>query len=254
MTLATAALNLALGSVYLAIGVMAAVDLRRGWKTLGFSHFGAAFMFLAFTCGPHHLIHGVHLALEGRTAGPLDMVAVLAGFPPGLVWFALRVEAFTGRGPGDRFVEGTPVWMSLVPTASAVYVSALAAAAGRGIGHIRMSELAVPNLLLLVIYPTIGYYLLRTQLRNHSITGGWSLSGFSLTAVFPTCSLMHAIFMLYAFTGLYGRDVHGLLIDWISVPAGLYFLWVVRALQRHGLKDWNRQVQAGRAVGAVAGP
>ena len=91
-----------------------------------------------------------------------------------------------------------------------------------------------------MIYVTIGYFLLRTQLRNRTTSGGWSLSGLALMGVFPTCAVMHAVWVLYAVTGVYAPDVHGLFIDWISVPAGLYFLWVVRALYHDALHDWNR--------------
>ena len=74
---------------------------------MGFSHFGAAWIAMAFTCGPHHWVHGVHLGFEGRAAGVLDFVAVLVGVPAGVIWFLLRVEAFRG-GRGDRFIRGTP--------------------------------------------------------------------------------------------------------------------------------------------------
>jgi hypothetical protein len=98
---------------------------------------------------------------------------------------------------------------------------------------------------------TIGWFLLRTQLRNHSAIDGWSVSGLSLAAVFPTCALMHTVFALYTATGLYAWDVHGFVIDWLAVPAGLYFLWVVRALYRDALRDWNRESMEGARV-AVA--
>ena len=48
-----------------------------------------------------------------------------------------------------------------------------------------------PRIARVVIYCAIGYVLLRTQLRNHAATGGWSLSGSSLTVVFPTCAIIH---------------------------------------------------------------
>jgi hypothetical protein len=81
--------------------------------------------------------------------------------------------------------------------------------------------------------------LLRTQLANHALTHGWSLSGLSLTIVFPTCGLMHVMFVVYATTGQYDVGWHGLLIDWLAVPAAIYFLWVVRSLSLGSLTDWN---------------
>jgi hypothetical protein len=98
-----------------------------------------------------------------------------------------------------------------------------------------------PNVLLLAVYFLIGYYLLRTQLRNHGPLGGWSVSGLSLTFVFPTCGLMHIAFVVYAAAGRYEVDVHGLVIDWLAVPAALYFVWVVRSMiYLQTFEDWNR--------------
>src|ERR1043165_10288562 len=104
MRIAVALTNLILGLAYTSYGVMTAVELKRGWKTLGFSHFGAAWIAMAFTCGPHHLVHGVHILFEGRVGGPLDLLAVAVGFPAGVVFLGLRLEAFFG-GRGDRFIS-----------------------------------------------------------------------------------------------------------------------------------------------------
>ncbi|HEX9235127.1 MAG TPA: hypothetical protein VF972_02475 [Actinomycetota bacterium] len=248
MRAAVALANLILGTAYTGYGVMTLIDLKRGWRTMGFSHFGAAWIAMAFTCGPHHLAHGIHLATGGRSPGVLDLVAVVVGLPVGVIWLLLRVEAFAG-GRGDRFISGTPGWLVAMPTLAAVYVTALLAA-GLEAGTFRfdLPSMMIPNLLLVVIYATIGYFLLRTQLKNRPALGGWSVSGVSLTAVFPTCALMHGIWVLYAAAGLYGFDVHGFVIDWLAVPSGLYFLWVVRGLYRDSLRDWN---QAGSVVEPV---
>ena len=91
------------------------------------------------------------------------------------------------------------------------------------------------------MYFLIGYYLARTQLRNRDPIGGWSVSGLSLTFVFPTCGLMHIAFVLYAAAGTYTVDTHGLIIDWLAVPAALYFVWVVRStIYLETFDDWNR--------------
>jgi hypothetical protein len=81
--------------------------MRRDWRSFGFSHFGAAWIAMAFTCGPHHLAHGIHVGLEGRPGGPLDLLAVVVGLPVGVGWLSLRLEAFFG-GRGDRFILGEP--------------------------------------------------------------------------------------------------------------------------------------------------
>lgn len=239
MSAAVGGLNLVLGVVYTSYGVMTLVDMKRGWRARGFSHFGAAWVFMAFTCGPHHLLHGAHLAFGGRDGGLLDLVAVLVGFPAGVAWFLLRVEAM-GGGRGDRFVAGTPAWVEALPTLAGVYVAWLMASALGVAGGAAMSpERVVPNLLLIVLYGAIGAVLLRTQLANRAVRGGWSLSGLSLTVVFPTCGLMHGAYALYTASGRYDADWHGLWIDWLSVPAALYFLWVVSRLAHGALRDWN---------------
>jgi hypothetical protein len=235
-----AVVNLVLGTAYTGYGVMTAVELKREWRALGFSRFGVAWIFMAFTCGPHHLVHGVHVGLEGHTGGYLDLFSVVVGLPMGVLWLALRIEAFAG-GRGDRFIAGTPPWLRAMPTVAAVYLTVLIAASLRQpLGDGELGAMVWINGALVAIYMAIGWFLLRTQLRNHEPMAGWSLSGISLTAVFPTCALMHAVWAVYALGGTYDTDVHLLVVDWLAVPAGLYFLWVVRGLYRDSLHDWNR--------------
>lgn len=242
MRVALAAANILLGIAYTSYGLMTLAEMRRDWKTMGWSHFGAAWVAMAFTCGPHHLFHGIHLGFEGRAPSTIDLVAVLVGLPFGLIWLLLRIEAFVG-GRGDRFISGTPRWLLLAPTAAAVYVTAMGAAAiaSDAPNGYRLAPTVVPNVLLMAIYVTIGYFLFRTQLRNRASLGGWSVSGLSLGFVFPTCALMHGAFILQTAAGRYGYDVHAFVIDWLGVPAGLYFLWVVRSLYHDALADWNRR-------------
>lgn len=238
MTLGLAALNLVLGTVYSCYGLMTIVDLRRGWPTRGYSHFGFAWLAMAFTCGPHHLDHGLHLLAGGRPGGVLDVVAVVVGVPAGVTWFLLRVEAMIG-GRGDRFLARTPKWLELVPLVGAVYVAALATALGEVVRAESFDVRILPNLLLLGLYGAIGAVLASTQVRNHLVTDGWSLSGTALSAVMFTCGLMHVVYAAYATAGTYDIDIHGLTIDVLSVPAAIYFLWVVVALHKGTLRDWN---------------
>lgn len=255
MRLTVAVLNLLLGSVYTSYGILTIIDLKRGWRTLGFSHFGLAWIAMAFTCGPHHLAHGVHLALEGRQGGPLDLFAVLVGLPAGATWFLLRVEALRG-GRGDRFVSGTPLWISLLPYLAVVYLAVL----GAGLLDVLSANAdfgprLTPNLLLLGVYMLIGYYLIRTQLANRPVVGGWSVSGVALSIVFPTCALMHTVYAVYATNGRYHADWHGVVIDWLSVPAAIYFVWVVRSLYLGAMSDWNTGAEGARPQAlAVAAP
>lgn len=247
MTAAVAAVNLVLGVAYCGYGVMTAIEMRRDWDTFGFSHFGAAWICMAFTCGPHHLFHGIHLALEGRAGGPVDLLSVMVGLPVGVLWLYLRVEAFAG-GRGDRYVPGTPPWLRAMAPFSVVYAGVLVVSLYRITGGwFKLDALVVANALLVVIYMAIGWFVMRTQLANRPSMGGWSVSGLCLSAIFPTCALMHAVWGAYDVAGRYHADGHGFVIDWLSVPAGLYFLWVVRGLYQVAFRDWDegpREVRA----------
>ena len=232
--------NIVLGIAYTGYGMMTAIEMKRDWRTFGFSHFGAAWIFMAFTCGPHHLDHAFHVALGGRLGGPLDLLAVVVGLPVGVLWLSLRVEAFLG-GRGDRFIPGDPGWLRALPAGSALYVVMLAVVSALILVGPRVAPgmAALANVLLIFVYMAIGWFVLRTQLANRRSMAGWSVSGLCLSIIFPTCALMHAVWAVYAVAGRYHQDGHGLVIDWLSVPAGLYFLWVVQRLYRDALRDWN---------------
>ena len=243
MTTAVALLNLVLGIAYCGYGVMTALEMRRDWGSFGYSLFGTAWICMAFTCGPHHLFHAIHLLAEGRRGGPLDLLAVLAGLPVAVIWLSLRVEAFRG-GRGDRFIPGTPRWLLLAPRAALAYLAVLAIAVASVVVHrprvpVHPGTAVIANLLLVGIYMAIGWFVLRTQLANRPSMGGWSVSGLCLAVIFPTCALMHGVWGVYAMTGLYHHDLHGTIIDWLSVPAGMFFLWVIHGLYRDALSDWN---------------
>jgi hypothetical protein len=257
MNVAVAVLSIVLGFVYILWGAMTVAEFRRGWRQYGFSHFGAAWIAMTFACGPHHLVHGVHILFEGRQAGVVDLVALAVGAPAGIVWFLLRLEAFNG-GSGDRFVSGTPAWLMALPVVSGVYVGALVAAAIE-LGGFDAANLpaALPGFAIATIASVIGAYLIRTQLANRQPLGGWSVSGIALAFVFPSCGAMHAVHSLYILNGQYAFDIHGAVIDWLTVPAGLYFLWVVQALFRGSFRDWNGvpkklRAAAGEVEAAVA--
>ena len=254
MTASVAVLNLLLGVVYLLIGTMIVTELLRDRRELGFSHFGLAFVALAFTCGPHHLTHGIHLAAEGGTGGALDLIAVAVGLPAGAIWVALRFEAFRG-GRGDRFISGTPGWLMITPTVAGMYVTALGAGAiAAAGGMVEPSPGVLAGTILVGLYAAVAYFLVRTQIANRRPLGGWSLSGLALAAIFVTCALMHAIYSFYVLNGLYPADAHLLVIQWISVPAAMYFLWVVHSLYRGSFHDWNGAPGAARQAVRRSGP
>lgn len=250
-TTALAVLSIVLGSVYTSYGLMTVYDLAKGWRHYGYSHFGLAWVAMAFTCGPHHLEHGLHLLSGDRGAGALELVTVIAGFPAGVVWFLLRCEAMIG-GRGDRILRGGSPLVRALPYAAALYAAGFTVAAVAVLtGPEQFPPMVASNLLLVVLYGMIGWYLLRTQLATHRATGHWSLSGVALTVVFPTCAAMHGAWIVHQVAGRYEADVHTVVIDWLAVPAAAYFLWVVRGLHAGTVRDWNEATTG--AVPSVAG-
>lgn len=240
MTTAVGVLNLILGFVFIQYGSLTLIEMRRNWPQMGFSHFGAAWVAMAFTCGAHNFVHGLHLLAAGGHAGALDLITVAVAFPPCVAWFVLRLEAF-GGGRGDRFIPGRPLRVLALPTLFGMYVTATGAAMIAGRVHSPTGLAAVvPNLLLIGIYSMIGYFLIRTQVANRTPLRGWSVSGLALALIFPMCALLHAVFAYYTLTGRYPVVIGVTVIDWLAVPAGTYFLWVVHSLYKGEFLDWNR--------------
>lgn len=241
MTTVLIAFHLLIGAVYSGYGVMTAVEMRRGWSTMGFSHFGAAWIAMAFTCGPMHISHAVHL-MEGHVPGlTADLLVTLGALPAGVGWFLLRVEAFTG-GRGDRFVDGDPWWVMAIPLTGAAVATALvveALHAGGPVGG-RTLLYAAPLVVLVWLYLVVAWYVGRTQMANREPLRGWSLSGLALFVIFPTCAGMHGVEAWATLTGRYPVDLHTTIIALLGIPATVYFVLVVRALQRGSFRDWNR--------------
>jgi hypothetical protein len=231
--------NFLLGAAYVAMGTIALYEVTRGWRDNGFSRFGAALVALAFTCGPHHLTHAVHVGFEHQRSTSLDLVTVLVGLPPAMVWLYLRLEALVGRR-GDRFIEGTPAWMRTLPMAGGAYLGAVLVAGVLVLGtHPALRPETVLGLANAAVFGTLGFMFLRTQLRNHAAVQGWSASGVGLTGVFTTCSVMHFAVAMQLAAGTAHLDVHLVMIDAGAFVACVYFLSVVRRLTRELLQDWN---------------
>jgi len=211
------------------------------YRTRGLSQFGIAFAAMAFTCGPHHLIHGIH-ALEGFDVSGLMTASMVVSIPPGVTAVGLRVESMLG-GRGDRTISGTPAWLIATAIAAILAAGALGALAIERVvhGHHLVWMAFVPNVAVAVTYAWVGVLLFRTQLRRRAERGGWSLSGLALGAVFPTCALTHVVYALSA-----RGDAHIAPVDQLAVPASVYFVWVVYQLHREALVDWNRRPIVGR--------
>jgi hypothetical protein len=239
MNAAVGGVNIALGLGYLVLAVLVALELQRQWRVPGVWQFGAALTAIAFTCGPHHLAHGIHVGFEHQLAGRLDLVTVLVGMPPAAVFVWLRLEAMTGRR-GDRFIAGTPGWLQAVPLAAGAY---FAIVVWVGVGMMRRSPgLTLDGLLSLasgVVFAWVAFVLVRTQVRNRAEIGGWSLSGLGLVGLFGTCTVMHVAVAMEATAQVRSLDIHLVTVDGLGVLAALWFLAVVRGMTRNAGQQWD---------------
>lgn len=228
-----------LGVAYIALGAIAAHELVAGRRTLGMSRFGLGYILMASSCGPHHLLHASHV-VHGHDVSLAVAAATLIGLPSGLVFVGLRVEAMIG-GRGDRFVAGTPNWLIAIALGATTSAGAIVALAADDVDLDRLSGVTfAANAFVAVTYALVGWPLLRTQMRRRPERGGWSVAGLSLATIFPTCAVSHLVYAVTAH-----GDVHTAVVDVWGVPASLYFLWVVRALYRDAISDWNTRPAAG---------
>jgi hypothetical protein len=240
VTVAAGILALLTGLAYSGLGIMAVYEQGRERRTRGFSYLGGAFALMAATCGPHHLVHAEHHLLWGElVSGPM-LAALAVGLVPGAVFVLLRIEAHLG-GRGDRFVQGSPAWLAILPWLVAAASGAIVWEAAGGLRETNGLSLAA-NLVLFVNYVIVGVLVLRTQLARRPGLGGWSVSGLTMGGVFVTCGVSHLVAGLTT-----PADLHTLVFDVAGVPFSIYFLWVVRSLHRNSLRDWNRRPLVGRA-------
>lgn len=197
------------------------------------SLFGMALVAMAFTCGPHHFEHGLHMMEGNAGVGRLDLAGILIGFIPASIFVLLRFEALFG-GKGDRRLYDTPTWLVMVPWLVLAWAAGMAAA-GAVIfpGIAPAAWWAVPQGLLVILYSLIGWWLIDTQRARWLHTGTWSILGLSLGLIFPTCALSHAAYGYDLLTGAYPGEVwHTGIIDGAGVVAAAWFCYVVWNLRR----------------------
>ena len=243
MTLVAGLCALLTGLAYTGLGLITAYELGRHHRSRGISRFGAAFMVMAFTCGPHHLVHAVHLLFEGDRATPELLAALAIGVVPGVTFIALRIEAASG-GRGDRLIRGDAPWLSALPWLIVFASGAiLALACSRAVREDRALVGVLPNVVLFVNYAIVGILVRRTQTARRPLQGGWSLSGVSMAGVFATCGVSHLTAGLAVVP-----DAHMLMFDLPGVPASIFFLWTVYRIHAKSLPDWNRRPLVGRAT------
>jgi hypothetical protein len=238
----TGVLALATGVAYTALGIITVYELIRHRRDRGFSHFGLSFAVMAFTCGPHHLVHAYRHLVGGEAShGPM-LAAMAIGAVPAVVFIALRLEAAFG-GRGDRLVRNSRIF----PVLPWLFVAAGGATGWEALRHSAAMDIdlrvLVPNIVLFVNYCLVGYFTARTQLARRPLLDGWSLSGVAMSAVFLTCALSHLVAGL-----LTGSNPAGVLFDNVGVPASIYFMWAVYRLNTDSERDWNRRPLVGRAA------
>ena len=274
--------TLAIGLAYVGLGMLSGLEVLQLRKVRGVSRFGIGFSLMAASCGPHHVVHAFHI-FGGMDHGGALGIATVLGLPAGLVFVYLRVEAMLGRrgdraivgtpawvavvpltflvvagglvgwavtssgglsiGGGASDVAALSMPMSADGSMAGMHHMAAAAPTVPGVGIDVTSSLFLTNLFVAITYSMVGWCLVRTQMRRRPLDGGWSLSGLSLAAVFPSCALMH---LVYAFTA--GGGPHMAFFDYIGVPASVYFLWVVYGVHRNSIVDWNRRPIIGSAA------
>ena len=243
MTIVAGILTLLTGIAYTGLGVITAYELIRHRRTRGFSHFGGAFLVMAFTCGPHHLVHAWRHLVAGEAAHAPMLASLAIGLAPGLAFVALRTEATFG-GRGDRLIARTPLWMVVLPSLLAAALGAILWESLRHAGPMDIDlRSLVPNIFLGVNYVLVGLFTARTQLARRPVLDGWSLSGVAMSGVFLTCGMSHLVAGL-----LTDAHVWSAALDNVGVPASFYFLWAVHRLHRSSLRDWNRRPLVGRAA------
>lgn len=239
----TGVLALLTGLAYTGLGVITVHELIRHRRDRGFSHFGFAFAVMAFTCGPHHLVHAWrHLVAGEPTHGPM-LAAVALGAVPAIVFIGLRVEAASG-GRGDRLVNGN---RRALPMLAWVIAGIAGATLWEAFQHAAAMDVdlrsLIPNVVLFVNYALVGYFTARSQLARRPLLGGWSLSGVAMSCVFFTCGISHLVAGL-----LTGAHPGSVLFDNVGVPASIYFMWATYRLHRDSARDWNRRPLVGRSA------
>lgn len=256
--------TIAIGLAYMGLGLLSAWETISLHNYRGWSRFGIGFSMMAASCGPHHLVHGLHLLRGDYVSWPMFAVTLI-GLPAGLVFILLRTETMWG-GQGDRLIATSLRSSVLLAGAFSIAAGWLGASAFAQLGAVdplqvictsaglvtrdttagfgrEMAALTfLANTFVTVTYGMVGWYLADHQVRCQLTRGAWSLSGVALTGVFFTCALMHLIDATTA------GDGSMLVFDLIGVPASVYFLWVVKQVHNDFVSDWNRRPLVGVAA------
>jgi len=226
-------LHLAIGLMAIVLASLALVESIRSSRLTAHRHFGLALSALVTTAAAHYIVIGLDRSGPGQGAIGAQLTAAGLALLPVAVFLWLRVEAYLD-GPGDRFLDGKPIWIPVLPSGVAGVTGAVLAiawmhppaVAGSWSNAVALRWLAVlPSILLVATSIAIGWSFLRGQQTRHAVLGGWSLSGLAVTLIFPTSAVSYATQALTVRPTL-ARSV----VDWLGVPAALWFWYECRRL------------------------
>lgn len=226
MSRAVGLLHLTVGCIALLLSALALVESIRSARLAAHRRFGLALSALGTTAAAHYIVAVLSRSGQGQHADGPRLAALVLALLPVAVFFWLRVEAYLD-GPGDRFLDGRPAWVSLLPAAiacgaGAVLVTAWmnpppAARHGEPGVVLRWAGL-LPSIVLVAAWLAIGLSLMRGQQIRRALLGGWSLSGVVVTLIFPTGAVAYATQALTV-----RPTMASIVVDWLGVPAALWF-------------------------------
>lgn len=229
-------LELLSAAVYLLLASSALIESLGPPQRATSRQFGLAFAVLALTGGARGVLCGVELA-RGSSEASLPLIgAVLLGLLPATVFCGLRYEAYVG-GAGDRIVHGNPNWVPLLPAAFAFAAGAILVLSWTHRHRLFPGEL--PGAVVAVVLVAVGWNLLRAQQTRHNMAGGWSVSGLAIAMVFPSWAVIDAGQVLAG--QLAGA---ALVVDWLAVPAAMWFLVECRRLVSRARRSGPRATLA----------
>lgn len=242
-------LHLAIALFAILLTAMAVIETTRSARLAAHRRFGLALSALGVATAVHFTVAAFTRPDQVGAAEGAHVAALTLTLLPLAVFFWLRVEAYLD-GPGDRFLEGRPGWISLFPSAVACGEGGVLVTAWMnpprwesGSGDVALRWLGVlPTLLVIATLLAIGWSLLRGQQIRRAVLGGWSLSGLAVTLTFPTGAVVYATHALTVRPTLVGS-----LVDALGVPAALWFCRECRRLTGTAERAGYRQTVTIRA-------
>lgn len=224
-----AAVHIILGVGYIVVlGLWSAWDVWRGYKETGnVERLGFGLMAMGFTCGPHHIEHGIHILLD-VTFSAIDLGFALVALPFPLAFMGLRIAAALGKSGDVEFrytkaelannvLLGFWLFWSFWTGASWMYLL---------VQYGLPAYTAGPQYVLAALFPVIGWLFFRANNLNTFRYRRSSLNSLLLAGLFITCGASHLITGTLLGAGVFAFQ-HLYLIDSFGVFAAILFLLLV---------------------------